>query len=174
MTITWHVDNLKISHAFDTTVDKVITWLSSIYGTLTASQDTHHDYLGMDLDYSTPGKVIVSMEQFTQKIIAKFPETRLKLVERPADDILFQIREEPDARKMPLPEARAQTFHRIVAMLLFLVSRSRRNCKIVSLTTRVSSPNKENWGKLRQIIRYLKRNPSLGLTLEADDMSLVN
>ena len=61
-------------------------------------------------------------------------------------------------------------------MLLFLVARSRRDCKtaVAFLTTRVSSPDEDDWGKLRRIIRYLKHNPSLGLTLEADNMSLVH
>ena len=46
----------------------------SKYGNLENSCNTHHEYLRMNLDYSTPGQVEVSMKQSTQKILAKFPE----------------------------------------------------------------------------------------------------
>ena len=61
-------------------------------------------------------------------------------------------------------------------MLLFLVARSRRDCKtaVAFLTTRVSCADEDDWGKLRRVLRYLKRNPSLGLTLRADDMSIIH
>ena len=62
MTITWHVDDLKISHNSDDVISDVITWLESIYGQLDASRGTKHQYLGMDLDYSDGGKVKISME----------------------------------------------------------------------------------------------------------------
>jgi hypothetical protein len=37
MTITWHVDDLKISHATDAAITDIVTYLSNIYGTLAAS-----------------------------------------------------------------------------------------------------------------------------------------
>ena len=73
MTITWHVDDLKISHDSDDAISDVITWLKSIYGQLDASRGMKHQYLGMDLDYSDEGKVKISMEQFTRKVIEGFP-----------------------------------------------------------------------------------------------------
>ena len=62
MTITWHVDDLKISHDSDGAISEVITWLESIYGQLDASRGTKYQYLGIDLDYSEAGKVKISME----------------------------------------------------------------------------------------------------------------
>ena len=52
MTISWHVDDLKISHDSDDAISEVITWLESIYGQLDASRGTKYQYLGMDLNYS--------------------------------------------------------------------------------------------------------------------------
>jgi hypothetical protein len=37
MTITWHVDHLKISHASQREIDGIVAWLETIYGTLDAS-----------------------------------------------------------------------------------------------------------------------------------------
>ena len=62
-----------------------------------------------------------------------------------------------------------QIFHGTVARILFLVTRS---CPF--LTTRVNDPEKDNWAKLRHFLRYLKRNPGLGLTLEISNTSLVH
>ena len=62
MTMTWHVDDLEISHQSDTVINGAVAWLESIYETLDASRSDKHQYLGMDLDYSEPGKVKVSME----------------------------------------------------------------------------------------------------------------
>ena len=52
MTISWHVDDLKISHDSDDAISEVITWLESIYGQLDVSRGTKYQYLGMDLNYS--------------------------------------------------------------------------------------------------------------------------
>merc|ERR1712051_152243 len=49
MTITWHVDDLKISHASDNSISEVIRWLETIYEKLDASRGNEHQYLGMDL-----------------------------------------------------------------------------------------------------------------------------
>ena len=96
----------------------------------------------------------VSMKQFTEKILAEFPEDITQTAESPADDYLFQVREDDDPRKRILPNKRAQVFHRIVAMLLFLVSRSRRDCKtaVAFLTTRVTQPDEDDWGKLQRVL----------------------
>ena len=176
MTITWHVDDLKISHASDDVISSVIKWLESIYGTLDASRGPRHSYLGMDLDYATPGKVKVSMEQFTRKILDEFPKPLPKTAESPAAETLFNVRDKDDPRRRPLPEERAQQFHRTVAQLLFLVVRPRRDCRtaVAFLTTRVSDPDEDDWMKLRRVLRYLKRNPSLALTLEADNLGLIH
>ena len=115
MTITWHVDDLKISHASDTAITDTIAHQSRIYDTLTASQGDKHQYLGMDLDYSDHGKVKVSMEQFTKKILTKFPDALEKTAELPAGENLFSVRDRDDPRRLPLTEERAQTFHQTVA-----------------------------------------------------------
>jgi hypothetical protein len=176
MTISWHVDDLKISHHTDAAITTVIRWIESIYGTLDASRGDKHQYLGMDLDYSEVGKVKISMEQFTRKAIDEFPEPLPKTAGTPADDNLFTVRDDDDPRRRPLDTKRVETFHRIVAMLLFLVVRPRHDCRtaVAFLATRVTDPDEDDWGKLRRLLRYLKRNPSLPLLLDADNLGLVH
>ena len=42
------------------------------------------------------------------------------------------------------------------------------------MSTRAKEPDKDNWEKLQRLLRYLKRNPSLPLVLEADNLGLAH
>ena len=44
---------------------------------------------------------------------------------------------------------------------------------VALLTTRVKAPNKDNWGKLNRVLKYVKGMKSLVLTLEVDKLRLV-
>jgi len=57
MTVCWHVDDLKVSHAKKEAIDDFAQYLRDIYGDeLKVNHGDIHDYLGMDLDYSKKGK----------------------------------------------------------------------------------------------------------------------
>ena len=115
-------------------------------------------------------------ETVHRKILAEFPDPLEKTAESPASDTLFHARDSDNPRRRPLAKERAQIFHRTVAQLLFLVAHPRRDRRtaVTFLTTRVSDPDKDDWGKLRRVLRYLKRNPSPPLVLEADNISLIH
>ena len=74
-----------------------------------------HGDLGMDLDYSDPGNVTISMAEYTKKVISEFPEKLPKCVESPADDNLFRMCDTDDPQCRPLSSERAEVFHRSVA-----------------------------------------------------------
>ena len=103
---------------------------------ITVSRGETHDYLGMDLDYSTKGAVKVSMIKYLRKVFEDFPELIKSTRGSPAADHLFKVREE-GARL--LPEEQAQAFHHAVAQLLFLCMRARPDIQtpIAFLTKRV-------------------------------------
>ena len=51
MTVTWHVDDLKISHKESTEVKNFIRALWGIYGdNLSVTREKNHLYLGMDFN----------------------------------------------------------------------------------------------------------------------------
>jgi hypothetical protein len=59
-TICFHVDNLKISHVCYDVVSQVIKLINDEFGKLepmSVMRGKQHEYLGMELDYSMPGKV---------------------------------------------------------------------------------------------------------------------
>ena len=174
MTICWHVDDLKISHEDEKEVTKVIEWLRGKYGELRVSRGKVHEYLGMTLDFTEKGKVKIGMKEFTLGMLEDFPDELGGYVETPAGDSLFTVR--PDDERQLLGEELAAVFHRFTAKLLFLAGRARRDIKVAVafLSTRVKAPDTDDWNKLRRVLKYLKRNPSLPLTLEITDMSLIS
>ena len=125
MTTCWHVDDLKVSHKIEYAVTALALNLASLYGPKTTiSRGKLHGYLGMDIDWLTkPGVMIVSMIKYLQKIIEEFPEVIKSTSPSPADDHLFEVREEADCKVLPKEQARQ--FHRKVAQLLFICKRAR-------------------------------------------------
>ena len=91
----------------------------------------------------------------------------------PAPDNLFKVRPENEATYMP--EEQAQQFHRTVAQLLFLSVRARRDIQtsFAFLTTRVKKPDEDCWFKLRRVLKYLRGDISLKLTLTADYLYII-
>ena len=53
LTVTWHVDDLRISHMQDEAVEGFIGWLKERFAKVTVSRGKIHDYLGMIFDYSS-------------------------------------------------------------------------------------------------------------------------
>jgi hypothetical protein len=145
MTITWHVDDLKVSHVNPFQITKFAAYLATIYGNgLVVHRGKIHDYLGMDLNFSTDGIVQVSMITYTSKILTDFPEPITTSCATLAVDHLFTVRRESKAKF--LPEAQAQAFHHTVAQLLFLCKRTQRDIQtaVSFLTTCVKRPDKDD------------------------------
>ena len=71
LTICWHVDDLFIGHKNLKTVTKILQWLQQHYETpdkpLNATRGAHHDYLGMNINFSNCGEVSFDMIPYLQK-----------------------------------------------------------------------------------------------------------
>ena len=82
---------------------------------------------------------------------------------------LFKVRK--DGRK--LNEELADAFHHTVYQLLFAANRARRNIQtaVSFLTTRVKAPDKDNWGKLVRVLKYINGTRYMKLILCADEMN---
>ncbi len=82
-------------------------------------------------------------------MISEFPEVITGKSATPAADHLFTIRDEKEAK--PIDKEQALAFHHTVAQLLFMATRVRRDIKtaVAFLTTRVKSPDEDDWGKLK-------------------------
>ncbi len=75
MTVTWHVDELKVSHKEGKELKKFGQFLRDKFGDqLTEHTGDIHDYLGIDLDYSKSGRLGVSMIKYLHKLLTGFSE----------------------------------------------------------------------------------------------------
>ena len=67
MIITWHLDDLKVSHKEPAEVRKFLKAMAKIYGdSITVTRGKIHTYLGMHLDYSAPQTLKVSMIKYAR------------------------------------------------------------------------------------------------------------
>ena len=77
LTISWHVDDVKVSHVSSRVVTQFISWVQKEYGKereVTCTRGKKHVYLGMLLDYSQKGKVIVDMSSYVKDMWEEFPQ----------------------------------------------------------------------------------------------------
>ena len=126
----------------------------------------------MKMDYSQPGKVIFSMEDYIDRIVSETPDELLKgPCSTPAANHLFNVNEDSE----PLDKIRAEKYHHLTAMILYLAKKTRPDVQTATafLTTRVQSPSLDDWKKLGRCVRYLGVTKSLPLTLEADDRGII-
>jgi hypothetical protein len=93
----------------------------------------------MMLDYTTKGKVKISMYEFIETMLTELPSDMNGFVRAPAASHLFNINK--DTTK--LPKTTAQLFHHLVAKILYLSRRTRHyiQTEVAFLCTRVQSPD---------------------------------
>ena len=129
-TVTWHVDDLKISHEKEDEVTKFILDLAKFYGNkISVHRGKVHSYLGTDLDYSEKGMVKISMIRYLQKILTSFPDVVKSKAKSPAARHLFQTRG-GDPSQTIHPEEQAQDFHHTIAQLLSVAMMARQDIQI--------------------------------------------
>ena len=85
-TILWHVDDIKISHINAAVVTDVINKINLEFGKeapTTITRGKEHDYLGMELDFYTVGKVIVTIVHYIQELLSDY-------FSKPVQGVLFR------------------------------------------------------------------------------------
>ena len=130
-----------------------------------------HDYLGMQIDLSKDGLVQILMREYITKILDEIPDEFDGEATTPAANHLRKV----DDGCIKLSEEREEFFHHNVAKLLFLSKRARFDIQIAIsfLTTRVKSPDEDDYKKLARTMRYLRAAVDLTLTLEADGLGTI-
>jgi hypothetical protein len=163
-----------MSHKDPEEVSRVIEWLKSIYGyNMHVSMGLVHDYLGKTLEYSTKGKVKVTMVDYLKGVLNDFPEVIEGTVHTPASEHLFTVR--PDDERTLLGEEQARAFHHSVAQLLFALARSRKDVQsaVSFLTTRVKQSDEDHWEKLKRLLKYIHGTIYMPLILRADSLIVI-
>ena len=142
-TITWHVDDLKISHREATVVKEVIKKIEEVYGKMMVDYSDSREYVGIHFEYLRDERVVV-------EALENFPEDTTRVVSTPAIIHLFEV----DENCVKLTEKDLGIFHSIVAKLLFVNKRARPDILVdVSyLTMKVSKDDKDDLKNLKRLL----------------------
>ncbi len=174
LTVVWHLDDLQASCEDDFELTKFSCYLGRIHGpSLSMHFGKKHDYLGVDMEFCDDGMVEVSMIKYLKSVIAEFPESIKGQAATPAHDKLFVIRDNDEVRQLNKEQALA--FHHTVAQLLFMAMRARRDIQtaVAFLTTRVKSPDEDDSGKLKCVLKYLDGTKCLKLRLTVGSLAVL-
>eukprot|EP00934_Nitzschia_sp_Nitz4_P004202 Nitzschia sp. Nitz4//scaffold466_size5842//986//4399//NITZ4_009198-RA/size5842-processed-gene-0.7-mRNA-1//-1//CDS//3329552510//4192//frame0 len=171
-TVTWHVDDLKSSHVDPKVNDKFAEWLENKYGDpnigkVQQVRGKRHDYLAMHLDYNIPGAIQIDMAYYVKAMLEEFPfDLKGMKGTYPWSEDLFKVNE----TSTPLQNYEREIFHTFVAKSLFLCKRARPDIlpAVAFLSTRVRSPDIDDWQKLRKMLAFLNRTVEDVLTLQKD------
>jgi len=170
LTAVFHVDDGLVSHKDPEQVTKFLQKLDEVYGKtdpLTIGRGPVHEYLGMTVDFSTKGAVMITMYDYIKKLIDKLPPDMIGTKPTAAPEYLFKT---GDRSAQPLPREQAEVFHTLTATVLYLSMRTRNDLQLACgfLCTRVREPDEHDWKKLSHLMKYLQRTAHLPLIIKAD------
>ena len=174
-TVRFHVDDLMSSHIHAIVNDEFEKWLNLLYGNygaVKATRGDRHDYLGMVLDFSQKGTVIVDMCEYVADMIEEsmlLPGPK-DIDPTPAAEDLFA-----EGIGGSLDKTKADLYHRISAKGIYVCKRARPDIHLTisSLCTRVRAPIQDDWKKMSRMIRYLNGTRQDKLYLTADNLHIL-
>lgn len=91
-TICWHVDDFILKNEYPAVNDAMIAWFNAKYGKLaevTVHRGLTHEYLGMTLYFSWPGKVAVNLTDNVRSVVEEAPKEFGGVADIPAANQLF-------------------------------------------------------------------------------------
>ena len=110
----WNVDDLKISHVDKKEATTTIEWLQSVYyNEMQVSLGKKNNYIGMDLDFTFPTEVRMTMTYLIKTAMEELPEEIQGRATTPTAEHLLEMR--PDGKQVLLDKYRSTTIHRAVA-----------------------------------------------------------
>ena len=155
--IVWYVDDNKISHEDPNLVTEVIELMKTHFGDLTVTRGNKHRFLGMNITLHPKQKIEIEMKDQLQEAIDIFGQNEGdKVTEGVTSPATRQLRE-VNPKCEALSEEKKETFHSIVAKLLWIMKRARPDLEtaISYLCTRVDKSDINDQGKLRRVIAYV-------------------
>ena len=173
-TITWHVDDLKISLFEEQVVRSIIQKIQDNFGQhseLSMHIGKRHDYLGMILDFTTPGILEIDMSDYIQVILQDTPANLRGTSMVPVAKHLFTTCS--DAKKISPQEQ--EIFHHLTMQLMYLSQHGRPDIRtaVAFLSSQVSNPDQDDYIKLGKVIKYLENTLHLTLRLQANETNLL-
>eukprot|EP00559_Dactyliosolen_fragilissimus_P000411 CAMPEP_0184874252 /NCGR_PEP_ID=MMETSP0580-20130426/42288_1 /TAXON_ID=1118495 /ORGANISM="Dactyliosolen fragilissimus" /LENGTH=255 /DNA_ID=CAMNT_0027377237 /DNA_START=17 /DNA_END=784 /DNA_ORIENTATION=+ len=152
-TITWYVDDAKVSHVDEKVVEKIISILQNIYGNLKAVNGKSHDLLGININFRDDRTIEIDIILFLKDIIAGFPDTISESEVNPVTKDIFEVNDSD----IILDDKRAKVFHSICAKLLWAMRRSQLDIEvpILFLMTKVGCSTEGDWKKMKCLLEFI-------------------
>ena len=175
LTVAWHVDDLKILHEKEEALDIFIRMMENEFGKdtpLSILRGAVQQYLGMTLDFSEKGRVVVKMDNYVKTMLNDAPSSMDGKAATPIAAYLFKIN---TVNPKSLDQERKDLFVHLVMQGLYL---SQRGCPgirtaISFLCSRLKCPDEDDYKKLTRLIRYLWHTLHMCLVLGKDDTDVV-
>jgi hypothetical protein len=141
-------------------------------GKMKASRGKIHEYLGMTLDFTSPGVVRLTMLEYIDETIENFLRLdTFKLKSTAAPEDVLKVEEDDTL----LDHQHRKGFHTVVTKTLYSTKRARTDTctAVASLPTRVDKATDKDCKKLKHLVGYLKQTRDLPLILSSDIISIV-
>jgi len=116
-TISWYVDDAKLSHMDIKVVNVVLDMIKGHFGEIKVTRGKKHNFLGMNVRMREDGKLELDMEELLKEILEDFGEVLSGSVTSPAQRHLFEVNENVKS----LDDEKSAHFHSIVQKLLYVV-----------------------------------------------------
>ena len=114
LTVAWHVDDLKVSHEEEKVLDEFIGMMEKEFGQdapLSVACGPIQEYLGMTLDFSEKGRVVVIMSNYVKSMLNDASLSLDGKAATPVAGHLFKVKEE---NPKLLDKARKELFVHLV------------------------------------------------------------
>ena len=118
--VAWHVDDLKVSHKMSTMVDQFIKDMEDEFGKETPINKSCGkvlDYLGMTLDFTKPGEVMITMINYIKAVLHNASKEMWGQAVTPATSHLFEVN---TRNPIYLDDNKVEIYVQIVMQLLYL------------------------------------------------------
>ena len=156
--------------------DEFDKWLNKKYGEqspVTSHRGKVHDYLGMTLNFSEKGKVIIDVTDYAKSMLQTFSIkfTDQDKVDYPSKEDLLEV----DQDSPELDKTRHDEYRSTVAKALFMGKRARPDLAftISFLCTRTRNPTEQDWTKLVQFMKHIHSTQDEVLTLWAGSLNVI-
>lgn len=162
LTVCVYVDDLFVTCESEEAILELVNILKKKYSDMTHTVSNRLKYVGMILDFTTPGELKISMPSCVDTIIHDLEVT--SDAPTPAGADLFMNR----ASDERLDPEKADLLHSIVMKMQYLAKRARPDIllPVVYLSSRVSKSTTADWRKLLRIARYLRGTRDLTLRVK--------
>lgn len=163
VTIIMHVDDMLITCANKFTLDWVLDTLALKFPETKCHYGPCVPFLGMDMDFTVPGHVRITMQGAETDILATAGPIGNRETKSPALENLFEV----NANSELVSESDQDWFRSNVAKLLYLGKRARPEILTATsfLATRAAKADQDDLGKLRRVLRYIRDSPNRGIRL---------